>query len=131
MVLKFGTSELGRRYRRSRSTRSTPSSSAACRVSYWNPFVSVTIDVLMKCSKSCRANGCDREKWHDGSSQKAKQKRLISVISLFSRLSRPKEAAFGFVDTALCVCYISGVFPYILEFPLRGLALVADARIIQ
>ena len=48
---------------------------------------------------------------NDGSSQKAKQKRLISVISLFSRLSRPKEAALGFVGTALCVCFISGVFP--------------------
>jgi hypothetical protein len=51
----------------------------------------------------------------DGSSQKATQKRLISEISLFSRLSRPKEAALGFVGTALCVCFISGVFPYIFK----------------
>ena len=51
----------------------------------------------------------------DGSSQKAKQTRLISVISLFSRLSRPKEATLGFVGTALCVCFIPGVFPYILD----------------
>ena len=52
---------------------------------------------------------------YDGSSQKAKQKRLISAISLFSLLSRPKEAALGFVGTALCVCFISGVFPCILK----------------
>ena len=64
-----------------------------------------------------------RDYIYDGSSQKEKQKRLISVISLFSRLSRPKEAAFGFVDTALCVCFISGVFPCILEFRKQTLRL--------
>ena len=51
----------------------------------------------------------------DGSSQKVKQKRLISEISLFSRQFRPKEAALGFVRTALCVCFISDVFPFLLK----------------
>ena len=52
----------------------------------------------------------------DGSSQKAKQKRLISIISLFSRLSRPEEAALGFVGTALLrLFHFRCLSPYIFK----------------
>ena len=55
------------------------------------------------------------ESTFDGSSQKAKQKRLISIISLFSRLSQPEEAALGFVGTALLrLFHFRCLSPYIL-----------------